>query len=233
MTHINTQFAVDVTVQPQYYTRQTDEFEANGDKLDPKIYQAVYARDFTQILPKSFHTRISVVVKDLCRRYVQQVMASPFLDGFSLLLNTYPFRLNEEQTFQVKEMLTKMLGQGLETEVVYLDLKELTIREAKSRFVAMIMYEWYTWLNMHNTELVSTQMRDVGLYVPRLFFQGDKMREIDDDTKRMLSKRNMDHFEAYAEFLDRYLNVQFLPVGFFSADTPVNAAQMDNLVKVA
>lgn len=231
LTRIKPEFAVAVTSHPSYYMRDVDHFAVGEERLNPDIYQAVFERYKHEILRCSLRTEILDFLRALCRQYMKQSIATPHLQDFAVEVNSYPFVLSEEEQALLLTSMREALGGTIEVSVVYIPWPELTLERVRSTYSAMVMYQYHSWLNLHNDELKKRPLMEVGLYVPRLYF-ADK-NQITDEIRRELKKRGKDEFEIFSDVLNPFVGIQFLPVSLFSAATPVNVPSLRQLVKVA
>lgn len=233
LTRISPKVAFDITSKRAYYERDTDVFGEPGNTLRLETYKGVFERFGDQIVRMSVHTAILQVVIDLCKELTKQVMASPFLDDFGIEVNLHPYEFDEAEMREIMRSLRAALGDELSIELVSIPPEQLTVEHARNNYAAMFMYNYLEWLNMHTKQLEKTHLKEVGLFVPKIYFDPDKKAAIDEATKEELKRRGQDAFEAYSSFLGVMINIQFLPVSFFSAMTPANTPDLRQLIKTA
>jgi hypothetical protein len=230
LARISPDFAARVTAQPAYYTREEDTFNFKGQTLEKSIYERVFARFKKEILKCSLRTEIVSFVLPLCKQYMTQAFVTPFLADFMVQINMYPFELSQSEREEIAQVMSEALGGSIKVEVVYIPLEDLTIERVNDTYASMVMYNYHPWLNCHTEEMKKTHLRDVGLFVPRLYFADRKQltAEIEDDLK----KKGKDIFDMFAEIMTPYVVMQFLPIALFCASTPLNKPEYRQLVKV-
>lgn len=229
LARISPDFAVAVTGEESYYTREEDLFSANGFTLQREIYQGVYEQYKQEILGLSMRTMIFDFLRSLCKEYIKHTVVTPFVSDFAIQINSYPFPLSEQEALDIRAAVKQELGQGIEVEVVYLPHAEITPKYAKENYSAMILYHYYDWMNLHEKELKKGPLLEVGFYVPKLFFL-DRSK-MDADLERELAKKDSDIFEQLEMIAKPYFTLQHLPISLFSAATPVNLPRFRMLVK--
>lgn len=230
MTKISPDFAALVTTQPEYYTRRLDRFGPSDNQLKPEIYEKVFKRYQHDIFRISLKTEIYGFLLDLCKQYIKQVVYAPFLTDFSLEFNIYPIVLSEEEEREIIACLKELLGE-LKFSIVRIAPEQLTLANVREHYTAMVMYNYHDWLNLHHEEMKKSNIRDVGLFVPRLFF-GD-VTKLSDEALKELHAHGKDEFDIFRELLIPFVNIQMLPVSLFCASTPVNLPQYRALIKEA
>jgi len=228
---ISPEFAALVTAREDYYTRDQDIFKTPAETLDRTIYRRVFEKFKHEVLRLSLKTEILSFVTELCAQYIKQIATTPFMNEFELEINTYPFILTNEEKVDLLACLQDVLGTIVPIRIAHISLEDLTMEKVRNEYAAMIMYNYFDWLNCHSESLKKQHIKDVGLYVPRLYFL-DK-EQISAEVREQLKKRGKDGFDALAEILQPILTIQFLPIALFSAATPVNKPEMRKLVKTA
>jgi hypothetical protein len=228
MARISPEFAAAVTAQPGYYTREEDVFNYSDQTLRQDIYKRVFARYKQSILRCSVKTEILQFVHELAKQYIKQAFVTPFLDDFSIEINLYPFHLTDGEKNDLLQIVQSQLGKHLMVSLVVLSPAELTVEHTLNNYASMVMYEWHDWLNTHSADVEKKRLADVGLYVPRIFFDRQKY---DEETDKELKKRGKDIFEITHDLLNPFIVVQFLPVALFSASTPVNLPEYRQLMR--
>lgn len=231
LTKINAAWAAEVTSQTSYYTRDEDKFATPNDALSPEVYARVFEKYKHQILSLSLRTEILSFVLELCGQYVKQIGTTPFLSAFELEINTYPFTLSDEESKVLLDCLVAELTDFTTIRLAHITPAQLTIAKVKEEYASMVLYNYHDWLNLHTEELKTVNLKEVGLYVPRMYFANKA--ELTDDFRRELKKRGKDEFELLAEVLKPFVHLQFLPVALYSASTPVNTPELRQLIKKA
>jgi hypothetical protein len=229
LARINPDFAVAVTADPSYYVRDTDTFTAGGQTLQKDIYERVFEKYKHEILRCSLRTEILDFLVALCTQFLKPSVTQPTAEAFGVEVNSYPFELSPVEKQELLTRLSATLGNAFTVSVSHLSPQDLTLSYVKRNYLAMVLYNYYSWINLHTEELKKNPLMGVGLYGPRIFFS-DKSA-ITEDLRRDLVKRGRDEFELLSEILQPFIGLQFLPISFFSAATPLNNPSLRQLIK--
>lgn len=230
LARISADFAVKVTTQSTYYTREEDLFSTDDDKLTREIFNKVFTKYRDQILRISLRTEILSFLLELCREYIKQAHVTPFMHDFGVQINMYPFTTTKEQRDEIQAGMSAALGGTIAVDVVNISWQDLSIDYACATYASMIMYNYYDWLNAHVDELKKKHLREVGLFVPRVYFTGKD--KIPANVMQDIKQSGQDTFDINAALLNPFLAIQYLPVALFSAATPLNKPEYRKLVKV-
>lgn len=233
---INTEFAADVTTNKSYYFRETDEFSSDAIDLETnaklgtlskEVYSKVYEQFKDRVIRNSVMTKILPFVHTLCREFIRQTASTPFLSGFELDVNLYPFTFSHEETTELLECLVEILGTSFKINIINLSPENMSLEYVRNNYTALIMYDYSTWLNLHTEQLQKKPLAEVGLYVPKLYF----IRTLTDEEARELKKNKTDLFEFMSRLLSPFFVIQHLPIAMFCANIPSNLDEYSELVK--
>lgn len=228
MTYLSPEFALEVTQKKDYYTRDEDKFAtvAHGE-LSKDLMTKLYKAHLDDILENSLRTNILDFVKELSVEFIKQTFNTPFFDHLELNVNTYPIEFTDDQARNLIEGLIAHLGKGMSISVVNLPMTQLPPSIMKEQYVAVIMYDYAEWFNTHTEQIKKTPLREVGFYLPRIFHAGKPKQEYLEEAKR----KKADCFDLMTKIMTPYAVLQYLPIAFFSADTPYNLLEYRELVK--
>jgi hypothetical protein len=93
----------------------------------------------------------------------------------------------------------------------------MTVEHVAETYLAMVMYRYHDWFNLHVEALKKQPLKNVGFYVPRINF----ISEFTEDQKKFFTKHGADPFEMMSKALAHFATMQFLPISTFCADLPV------------
>lgn len=228
MTYLSNDFAVEVTARPEYFTRESDNFTSEHfGTLDKDLAKQLLAKFPTEILQHSLRTKILPFVHDLCVEYVKQSIVTPFFEHTELVINTYPVYLADVEADALIRGLITYLGTAVSISVAYLTPKQITPSFLKEEYLAVIMYDYVDWFNMHTDELKKTNLRNIGFYVPRLWFGNSPT----DDAIAEAKKNKTEPFELMSRIMAPFVVMQFLPIAHYCIDAPNNLPEYSILVK--
>lgn len=228
MTYLSSDFAIAVTTRPQYFTRENDDFtDETFGTLDKELAKKILAEFPREVLEHSLRSKILPFVHDLCVEYVKQSIATPFFEHTELVVNTYPVYFSDTEADSLIEGLVSYLGTAVSISVVCIPLESITPALLKEEYLAVIMYDYVDWFNMHTDELKKTPLRDIGFYVPKLWF--GKMPT--EEEMALAKTHKAEPFELMSRIMAPFTVMQFLPIAHYCIDAPNNLPQYTALVK--
>lgn len=226
MTLLSPDFAVAVTKEPAYYTRMEDVFSNGDDVLDKELAKQLLVKYPKEILKNSLRTKILDFVFELGISFVKQAFNAPFYDSVELVVNTYPLKLSADEKLQLIQGLIDHLGKAMSISVQSISPLELTPSIVSNEYLALILYEYVDWFNIHSKEIEKKPLREQGFYLPRRFNELPSAEHLEE-----AKKYNYDTFEVMTKIMSPYAVMQFLPIAFFCADTPQNLPEYRDLIK--
>jgi hypothetical protein len=215
---INPEFAFNVTNKEDYYTRRQDVFSVEENILDKNIYKEVSQAYKQDIIKASIKTKMTVFLREFCSILLAQAINTPYLSGVSVEVNFYPYTLTRQEELVILALVSKDLGDNFNISGVYKSEKELTVGFVKDNYCALVMYDYGNWLNIHNKDLQSKKLKEIALYAPKLNYG----RLLTPEEEKEFSDKSTDMYELLKMFLTEFILLQFLPIGLYCADTPMN-----------
>ena len=119
LTLIDPDFALAVTSDSNYFTRDTDDFTTTVCKkgtetpmgtLDRKVYTKVFDQYKEAVLKNSLMTKILSFLIPLYKEFSKQSILTPFLSSIEIDINIYPFILSDEEITVLLACLIEHLG---------------------------------------------------------------------------------------------------------------------------
>ena len=220
---ISPDYAYEISKDEKYFKRTSDIFstEEHG-ALDREIYDKVFEAYKPTIIKNSICTRIIPFVASLLVDILKQSNKISLKGPLELDINLYPFVFTDEEANELLTLVIYKLGKIASVNLIYKPLEELTVAYVKENYLAVIMYRYYNWFNLHTEELKNTSLKSVGFYLPRINF----LSEFNAEQRALLKKHGTDIFDLLAKSLAIFATVQYLPIAFFSADLPHNKPEM-------
>lgn len=225
---ISPAFAAEVTSSEKYFTRDLDLFETEEmGALSHEIYKNVFTQNKNLILRNSMMTKILPFVHSLFREFFKQAINTPFLSGVELEINTYPFLLSPLEENTILECVVSHIGVNYSISLVNLSPSALSPDVIRENYVAVIMYDYVEWFNTHGATVAKIPMREVGFYLPKLFFG----RRFTKEELAEFAKMKTDPFDFFATALAPLTVIQHLPISLYSVNIPENLPKYSALVK--
>lgn len=153
-------------VENGYHSRNADWF----DGIDMNEFQRLYKERNADILPYALLTNMMGVLNQLIKDLLKQAIARPYFDGVKLEVNTFPYRLTDEEESLLGRAVASYMPAGITVELVYLTLEDLTPAYCKDRYAVMVMYEYDPWMSLHAEKWASTILTDIIVFSPRIYY---------------------------------------------------------------
>jgi hypothetical protein len=213
-TRIGTVSLIDPTIAStilnsnNYHTRDEDIFEG----IDTEVFKKKYKERDVETLSASILTNIVPLIRHLISGLTIQATARPFHDGGSVTVNYYPYNLTPEECQLMGKAMDVWLHGDAPITLISCPPEDLTPIYCKDNFVMMIKYEYAEWLEIQAVAFASTQIPDITLLSPAIYF-GNKP-PLDD--LKAIAKESM-HPIAAAEFLmSSVIGLALIDVKYFS-----------------
>ena len=227
LTLIDPDYAIAVTSVPEYFTRDIDLFATNipakgSDKpmgpLAREIYEKVFEAKKDEILKNSLMTKMLSFITPLYQQFSKQAILTPFLSSVEIDVNTYPFNLSDDEISTLLACLAEHLGNACTITIINIPIKDLTVGYVKENYLALIMYEYTTWFNEHDKYIRKGLLKEVGLYIPKLF----TVRRLTVAEEDEFKKKKTTSFEFTSKMMAPFIVMQFLPTALYSVNLPIN-----------
>lgn len=202
-----------------YHSRQDDKFPG----VNVEAFKSMYANRDVATLSLSTLTGALPLIERIVASLMKQALVRPFHEGVRIVVNTYPYRLDEEDQKQVMAMLAVKMNVFSQVEIpfkletVFLSDQELTPQYCKANFSAMLMYDYENWLKLQQEKLLRQPMPEVTLYAPALYFA---QTPTDEQVRELKTQYAWSPFEAIEKAVRGGVFLQLLPVEIFSIIRP-------------
>lgn len=218
---ISAQFAFDLSDSSSYYHRSSDElFSLKWGKLSKTTLDGVTKKYLQEILQVSPMTAYVGFLREMLILQSQLAIASPIQPISRLDINTYPYRLTNEDSQSLAQAISYHLyPHRLDISVMYIEPKALNGTAVSNRYMAMAVYNPVQWIESNKEDFLAGQYRDITLYTPRI----NHARDITDEEKQQLSSYGeLDLFLILRDSMKTYVRVEYVEVCAVCANTPIN-----------
>ncbi len=227
LTLIDPDFALAVTSEPSYYTREIDLFATTTSvkdttqpmgTLDRGIYDKVYVQHRDAIFRNSLMSKILFFLVPLYQEFSKQAILTPHLSSVEIDININPFCLTDDEITTMLACLVEHLGNACTIAIINVPAKELTVDYVKDNYLAMVMYDYASWFNLHDKDIRKGTLKEVGLYIPKLY----TLRTLTPAEQTEFKKKKTTSFEFTTKLMVPFIVMQFLPIALYSANLPIN-----------
>ena len=213
---LDTAFAYEITTAPAYFTREQDAFSGEAGTLTAPEFAELYAATKEHALRSSIKTKMHRFVGELCHQFTVHALGGPHHLAVEVEINTAPFDLTEAETLEIVRTIAYYLGEQYTVRAVCIPLSALSVTRVREEYCAMVMYTYHEWLNLHEREIRRTPLKEVCLYVPRLYFGAPPSTH----ELSALTERGTDAFEWSQHVLGPLVLVQYLPMLWYCLEIP-------------
>lgn len=201
-----------------YHKRDTDAF---GNLKRSDFYELYNKRD-ESVLKESIRTEIITLIARILLEMEEKRIEMPFMQINQLHINTYPYKLSEEDKLEITEAFYIFLTQKLAViDIVYIPPLLLNPTFIKEHYEIVFMYDWLDWVNLHKENLVNDNCMEIDFFLPALYTD-DK---IDRKAISEMKKEKENPFSSLEIFLSGMVKAKFINPALFSFAIPDNRKQ--------
>lgn len=153
-------------LQNGYHNRSIDTFTG----VDSEAFKQLYAQRDEQTLMVSTVTNLTLSLARLVAGIADQIFSRPFHNGVEMIVNLYPYLLNEEVQTEIGRAIAARIVDHCPVKLVRITPEELTPQHCKAAYAMMVMYDPHTWMNLHAEAFKYTQIREIALLAPAIYF---------------------------------------------------------------
>lgn len=166
-----------------YHQRQIDDFEG----IDRQEYLDLYRQRDKVTLASSRPTGFLMSLREIVKQISEQGAVRPFHDGAHVVVNTYPYELEEEEISELGKAIAFWMGSYAAVELIHVPDEQLTPEYCKSRFSMMVMYEYEHWMNAQAEAFKRCRLPQVLLLAPAIYFNRvPTQEELDKEMKESM-----------------------------------------------
>lgn len=204
------QASLEIVTSPPYNLRETDTFK----EVDMALFDAYIQTDDLRILEHAPLTYIQTVLSSKIANAERRSVLLADQSHPELILNTYPFKLNEQQTNLMQNALFISTGKACAVTLIYEHPKKLSPHWLKSSgFSVCVMYDFHGWLQHHATACNNADLKDVIMYFAPICKTLPTKDEL-----RTIAKVGFKDVFSYTEYIFAgKVQLNFLPIFMFSS----------------
>lgn len=208
-----------------YHTRVCDIFKG----VDQDEFRELYKNRGIGIIEKSVLTPCFALVNKVLFTLMKDLPDDPEFESVSLTVNTYPYFLDEEGLNDILKAIRKWVDFKVDVHFIHIPPKALTPPEVKAKYIALIMYDFNTWTELHHgTFGISAELNEVTVISPRLY----PVRPPNEEELEMMKDSGLvkpidgdyvkvtEVFELYEQLAMPFYNLMLVPVEYFSIIKP-------------
>lgn len=203
LTYIDLNLAHSVLTDDSYYSRTYDEF----GYVNNAVFKRCYNGRNKEILSNSLPTDIYKLLSSEASLLINKRLDVELIDTIELDVNTYPYRLNEQEKKDlVRSIVQYTLIGSLSVDFIYKNPMEITLSNVYSKYDSVFMYDGLKWLD-YQICCRSGLALTTKLYIPSLLGKPVKFR----------SEKDLENtFNGMNDMYQLYMNVTTLHTELFS-----------------
>lgn len=203
-------------LEARYWERTMDDFGklTQGAVTNEAFWDAYRQRD-VETLKRSRCTELVVVLDRQMKELEARVGADPEVMGTKVVVNTYPYRLDDDERASLVNAVMAYAGVTTEVTTVSLAYEDLTPSYIKQHWDHLYLYEFDRWFALHQKALRHTYLPRVKLTAPAFYLRDPSEAEDVD-----FSSLEMSPFTALEISLVERLHLELGPASAFSLIRP-------------
>jgi hypothetical protein len=211
---------VQIVLDNGYLNRDEDAFYGVPKEVFKEIYDA---RD-KSVLVDAMPTKCMKFITEIAVEVSKQYIDSPYHEGGKLVVNTYPYKLTDEEAKNIIAVLAHKTAKMMDIQLIHQTPDAITPMYVEQSFAAMFMYDSSKWFDVHskNQALAKTKIPDITLFMPAIYF-GRKPTE--EEIINAIGKK-MTGFEVWEISSKAFINATVVSTDIFSVD-------IDHIAKLA
>ena len=219
LTAIHAEFAEIVGKSNYYYTRETDKFHTDEfGTLSVEKFLKYFNENRDLVLRNSLVTKIPRLIDIHINQVLSKLNDNPVWNSIELHLNVSPYKLTAGEMGEILKLFRSLISSPVQITIVNLSIEELTPDVLNSTYPVIYMYRYYELLETHRKLFSKVHCSNTMIYGPAVNF----LDNTPDSVKEILAKEKTDIYEWTAKLINPYINIQFAPIGVFSAALPPN-----------
>lgn len=211
----------------EYFTREEDRFEGVGDIL----YKNAYLNRDKQTLTNSVMTAmVTGWLRALLSQLKDQALTQPNHDSIRVDVNLHPYQFSDVEREELVRVLKyrfdgpkadPAFSHLLSVEIIDRAPEQLEPSFCKSNYGAMVMYDPWTWMNLHAEAFKTVRLPEVLLYAPRIYFHrkptAEELREFEMQFRMESGTKPPDQFTWMEMRASPIVGVTLVDPAYFSS----------------
>lgn len=168
---IDPELAKRVWREEAYYHRQEDVF-TQWEGPDKTTFREHYDRRDVDTLKHSTITQITSVLGEVVSKLEDRYLLNPTGKPPTVELNTWPYRLTEEQRILFINAVMYYSGTQTPVRTVWFAPEQLTMTLLRKRYAFMFMYDFAYWAQRHYESFPKDPLPALTMFAPSIFLDG-------------------------------------------------------------
>lgn len=140
-------------------------------------WNTAYAARDVETLTHSAPTLLYINLSAIMAAAVMQAMSSPLHKKPTLTINVWPYKLEAWELDDITASVVDIVGDDVSVKCVNIDLRDLAPERIRQEFNGWIMYDFLSWMKVHNEALAKSPMPDITFFIPSVINVGSESDE--------------------------------------------------------
>lgn len=155
-------------VSSKYRDRVIDDF-TDLCGVGKAEFMEEYSKRSKDTLIHSRPTEIIDPLREIVLATEKGAIYAPYAEGANVQVNVYPYELSDAELDAIQSVVMASTGVDCRVEVTYFPPEAFTPQLIKTTYAAVILYDFNSWLEMHQHELLNNKMPTVTFVAPALY----------------------------------------------------------------
>lgn len=171
--------------------------------ISAEYFNVFYEYRDKTILFSSEPTYILDILSNTVRDRREYMLSKGLIKPIHITLNTYPYKLTEEETLFFKSEIKNHVLSTTTIEVVH--VKNIQIDMISNGYEALFLYDGVTWVSEHSDALIKNSMPGLTIVTPSMVTTEDGINETTGEV-----------FKNICESCSMYVGIEFIDTKYFS-----------------
>ena len=212
---------VELTASGKYFTREMDRFEFKRGSLSAEAIARMRNAGRYDLLTNSLMTAMPLFLMEIVARYMEMALSTPYVQSVDILINMHPYLLSEIHQDTIRRCLQEQYSLSVPINFVNKPMMELTPSYFREECLALILYDYVDWTNLHHKEIISRPIKNLAVYVPKLLIRTPTQQELD-----TFYNHGTSPFEFARSLFEHLFPFQYKEISYYSANLPTNPSSI-------
>ena len=216
LSKINPEAAIKAIRTESYYNRSINDFKTICG-ITKSVFDEAYAKRDVLTLKISLPTSAIIALRTMMADLTGQKETTPFAEDVKLVINTYPYDLNQEEANAIAGVMSGYSGLKPEkVSTVKIAWEDLTPRAIRGTYTGLMIYNFREWMEQQQDQFLKVKMPEVVVLAPALYLDHIPTEE----EYKMEGSDGLSPFDITEGMLAGCFDLTFLDVSYFSIIPP-------------
>lgn len=217
---ISDEYGYQVSAQEGYYNRASDHFATpQQGSLDRQLYDKVLQARRGDAIRCAMATKAGGFIRRMLGVTKIAQLESPVKVLTELHINVHGYGLTPQEQEAVSLVYAEdPVYEGVPVAIVDMSHEQLTCDYVAQHYSALMMYNPAPWIEANRDEFLKNKLVHVALYTPRI----NHVRALSASEIQKAQQHKIDYHTALATAMRACIQLTYLGVHVFCADTPIN-----------